>query len=125
MMHVQFEGYVPAQIEEGNDLNQFIEICSKKEQYGQKARSEMRQAMEKCAPKWVYLDSIHEKGNFKAYCANLREQQELEREAEKAAYAKERRQQLVAASPRKTGSEVSEPDIQRKPSAAGISNQDG
>jgi hypothetical protein len=96
MGHVLTEGYLPTDVEEGDDLAQYIQVCRKKEEYGQKVRQEMRLALDQCARMWVYLDSIEQKDKFKTYYADLKLSEKAQKEAEKDAMLEQKRQTTIA-----------------------------
>ncbi len=96
MKHVVFEGYLPTHVEEGEDLAHFMEMCKKKEEYGQKVRKELRAAADQCARMWVYLDSIGRKDDFKVSYVALREEQEAQKAQAKAEYQQASQQQRLA-----------------------------
>ena len=58
MQHVLFDGYWPTEIEEGDEAKTYIDICKKKEQYGQKVRQDLRSILDQIAKMWVYLEQI-------------------------------------------------------------------
>lgn len=96
MQYVLFEGYLPTKVEEGNDLVQYVDICKKKEMYGQKVRQDLRSALDQCARMWVYLDSINKLGGFKAYYADLKLEHDQQIAQEKAKYEEAHRNQVIA-----------------------------
>ncbi len=96
MGHVLTEGYLPTDVEEGDDLAQYIQVCRKKEEYGQKVRQEMRLALDQCARIWVYLDSIEQKDKFKAYYADLKLTQKAQKDAQKEVMLEQKRQTTLA-----------------------------
>lgn len=96
MKHVVFEGYVPTEIEEGDDLSHYIEVCKKKEEYGQKVRQDGRVVLDQSAKMWVYLGQIGKLNDFKAYAADLILAQKEAKEKEKAMYAEAHQQEKIA-----------------------------
>jgi len=94
MEHVIFEGYAPTTIED-DELTHYIEMCQKKEQYGQKVRQDLRGALDQCARMWVFLDSTGKLADFKAYYADLQLQQEQQIAQEKAQYTEAHRQAVM------------------------------
>ena len=96
MGHVLTEGYLPTDVEEGDDLAQYIQVCKKKEEYGQKVRQEMRLALDQCARIWVYLDSIDQKDKFKAHYADLKLAQKSQKDAQKEEMLDLKRQTTIA-----------------------------
>ena len=95
MRHVVFEGYSPTYVEEGEDLAQFVNICNKKEEYGQKVRQDLRGSLDQCARMWVYLESIGKLGDFKAYFADLQSAQKAQIAQEKAQVTEQHRQAVM------------------------------
>jgi len=96
MKHVVYEGYVPTDIEEGDDLSQYIEVCKKKEEYGQKVRQDGRAVLDQAAKMWVYLGQIGKLDDFKAYAADLILAQKEAKQQEKAMYTEAHRQDKIA-----------------------------
>jgi hypothetical protein len=92
MQHVIFEGYWPTEIEEGDEAKTYIDICKKKEKYGQKVRKDLRSILDQTAKMWVYLEKIEKLGGFKAYAANLILEEKARKAAERAQYIENRRQ---------------------------------
>lgn len=82
MKHVIFEGYLPTAIEEKEELQQFIDMCKKKEEYGQKVRQDGRTTLDQCARAWVFLKALNKKDEFKAYYADLKLEQKSQVAAE-------------------------------------------
>lgn len=95
MQHVVFEGYVPTDVEEGEDSAQYAEICRKKEEYGQKVRKDLRTHLDQCARMWVYLDSTNKLDEFKAFYADLQSEAEMQK-AQAKALASEQHREAVA-----------------------------
>jgi hypothetical protein len=93
MTHVLIEGYLPTDVEV-SELPQYIQICKKKEEYGQKVRQDMRIALDQCAKMWVYLDSINQKAVFKAYYVDLQLQQKAQKDAMQASITEEHQSQV-------------------------------
>jgi len=96
MKHIVYEGYVPTDIEEGDDLSQYIEVCKKKEEYGQKVRQDGRAVLDQAAKMWVYLGQIGKLDDFKAYAADLVLEQKAAKAEEKAMYTQAHREQTIA-----------------------------
>lgn len=90
MKHVIFEGYLPTAIEEGDDLKAFVDMCKKKEEYGQKVRQDGRTTLDQCARVWVFLKSINKKDEFKAYYADLKMEQKAQMTAQQKAMLEQR-----------------------------------
>ena len=82
MKHVLFEGYLPTDVEGGDDLAQFVDMCKKKEAYGQKVRQDLRTSLDQCARVWVYLTKINKKDEFKAYYLDLKLEQQSQQASE-------------------------------------------
>jgi hypothetical protein len=78
------EGYLPTEVEE-SELPEYIQLCKKKEEYGQKVRQDLRLSLDQCARVWVYLESINKKADFKAYYVALKLDQKAEKDAQQAA----------------------------------------
>lgn len=97
MKHVVFEGYAPAEIEDG-ELQQYIDMCKKKEEFGQKVRSEGRTIMDQCAKMWVYLDRIGQLGAFKSHEADIALQRKADIAEQRAALMEEKQQAAFARS---------------------------
>jgi len=96
MEYVIYDGYLPVEIEEGEDRLQFVQACVKKEEYGQKVRKDLRTSLDQYARMWVYLDSINKKNDFKVYLADLKLKDKEQRDQQKAAYLDARRDKAVA-----------------------------
>jgi hypothetical protein len=90
MKHVLFEGYLPTQMEEGDELTEFINMCKKKEEYGQKVRKDLRTSLDQCARIWVYLIKINKKDEFKAYYLDMKLEQQAQKTSEQQALLAER-----------------------------------
>jgi len=95
MKHVMLDGYLPTAVEP-EELPQYIEMCKKKEEYGQKVRKDMRTSLDQCARMWVYLDSIGELGNFKSAVADSVLARKTAQQQEKAAMLEQKRQDTYA-----------------------------
>jgi hypothetical protein len=96
MKYVLYDGYLPTDVEEGDDAAVYIEACKKKEEYGQKVRQDIRTVLDQAAKIWVYLDSIKELDNFKAYAADLILEKKAAKAQEKAMYTEAHRQEVLA-----------------------------
>lgn len=96
MQYVIYDGYLPTVLEEGEDLSQFIQACTKKEEYGQKVRKELRASVDQCARMWVYLGSIDKKNDYKVYYAGLKLKEKEQKDQEKAAYMAAHRDKAIA-----------------------------
>ena len=94
MEHVVYEGYMPTHVEKGEDLEQYTEMCRKKEEYGQKVRQDLRSYLDQCARMWVYLQSQNKLDAFKVYCADMVSQHQAQRAQAKAAYDSAHQQQM-------------------------------
>ncbi len=69
MKNAIYEGYVPTQVEEGDEFQMYKDMVMKKEQYGRKVHSELRPLAQQCLKAWIYLGQINEQENLKAYVA--------------------------------------------------------
>lgn len=96
MKYVIYEGYWPTDVEEGEDAILYIEMCRKKEEYGQKVRKDIRVMLDQAAKVWFYLDSIGQLKNFKAYAADLILRQKTGKAREKAIYAQAHQEETIA-----------------------------
>ena len=96
MQHIVFEGYWPTDIEEGAEAEQYIALCKKKEEYGQKVRNDAKSVLDQTAKMWVYLVQIEKLGDFKAYSADLILEAKAARAKEKAMYVEKHRQEAFA-----------------------------
>lgn len=90
MKHVIFEGYLPTVLEAGDELTQFIDMCKKKEAYGQKVRQDLRTSLDQCGRVFVYLIKIDKKDEFKAYYLDLKLEQKAQQTAEQKALLADR-----------------------------------
>ena len=70
MQHALYEGFWPTDVD-ADELQDYIDICKKKEEYGQKVRNDLRKNLDQCAKMWVYLDQIKKLGEFKASAADV------------------------------------------------------
>lgn len=96
MTFIVVDGYWPADVEKGDDAAMYIELCKKKEEYGQKVRKDIRSVLDQAAKAWVYLDSIGELDNFKAYAADVIVAQKTAKAQEKAMYAQAHQEEIIA-----------------------------
>jgi hypothetical protein len=96
MKHVVYEGYIPTDVEEGDDAAMYIELCKKKEQYGQKVRQDGRIVLDQAAKMWVYLGEIGKLDDFKAHAADLILAQKEAKQKEKEMYAEAHQQEKIA-----------------------------
>lgn len=96
MQHVLFEGYYPTDVEEGAEKTMYIDICRKKEEYGQKVRQDIRSLLDQSAKVWAYLKQIDELDNFKAYAADIILAQKAEKAQKKAQYTEMHQQDVIA-----------------------------
>ncbi|MHC5082559.1 MAG: hypothetical protein ACYTET_01275 [Planctomycetota bacterium] len=96
MKHVVQEGYLPTDIEEGDDAKLYSDLCKKKEEYGQKVRRDLRQYAEQAAKMWVYLDSINELDNYKVYMVDLKLEKKSIQAGERQMAIEQERQARVA-----------------------------
>jgi hypothetical protein len=96
MKYIVYEGYWPTEIEEGDDAAMYIDICRKKEEYGQKVRQDIRTVLDQCAKMWVYLDSIGQLSEFKMHVADVVLSQKAAKAQEKAMYEESHRQEVIA-----------------------------
>lgn len=113
MQHVLFEGYLPTEVEE-TEKDQFAAACRKKEEYGQKVRSDLRTIMDQCARMWVYLDQIGQLSDFKAREVDLKLQQKAAVEARRAAAMQEKQQASLARAEDKRQQEYEEKMARRE-----------
>ncbi len=70
MRHALDEGVFSTEVET-TELQQYVDICKKKEAYGQKVRSDMRKSLDQCARVWTYLDKIGKLDDFKSFAADM------------------------------------------------------
>jgi hypothetical protein len=96
MKYIVYEGYSPTEVEEGEEAAMYIDICRKKEEYGQKVRQDIRSLMDQTAKIWVYLDSIGELDKFKAHAADIVLSQKAAKAQEKAMYEQTHREEVIA-----------------------------
>lgn len=97
MQHVVYEGYVPVELED-EELEHFVTICEKKEDFGKKVRADGRKVMDNCARMWGYLEQIGKLGEFKAHEADIALQQEAQRAQEREAIMEQKKQAAFARS---------------------------
>lgn len=95
MKHVMLDGFLPTAIEP-DELAEYIEMCKKKEEYGQKVRKDIRTTVDQCGRMWAYLDSIGELGNFKSAAADKLVAQKVQQQQQKAAMLEQKRQDTYA-----------------------------
>ncbi|MCE5186638.1 MAG: hypothetical protein LLF76_10990 [Planctomycetaceae bacterium] len=95
MQHVLYEGYLPAVVEDA-EKQQYVEICKKKEEYGQKVRTDMRKMLDQCARIWCYLDKTGQLGAYKSHEADLILQQKADAATKRAAMMQEKQQAALA-----------------------------
>jgi len=91
MRFILYEGYIPMQFIDAEDIRGFIEVCKKKEQYAQKVRGEMRGYVKDCLKMWTYLGTIDQQAACKEWAVQLKLEAEKAKAAERAMLAEQRR----------------------------------
>lgn len=96
MQYITFEGYLPTDVEEGSEAEQYIAICKKKEEYGKKVRKDIRSILDQSAKMWVYLGQIGKLDEFKVYTVDLVLKQKAAKTKERAVRVEQHRQEVSA-----------------------------
>ncbi len=96
MRFVLYEGFVPMEFDGDEDVQKFIEVCKKKEEYAQKVRKDMRAYVNDCLKMWIYLGTIDQQSACKEWAVEMKQNAEKERAAERAAAVQERRTAALA-----------------------------
>ena len=91
MRFVLYEGYVPVEFDGSDDIQSFIDVCKKKEQYAEKVRKEMRGYVKDCLKIWIYLGTIDQQSGCKEWAVQMKLDAEKDKAAERGAVAEQRR----------------------------------
>jgi superfamily II DNA/RNA helicase len=89
---IMYEGYLPTDVADEEELQTIKRLCAQKERYGQKVRKELHDLVQKCLNVWFYLDTIDKQAAFKEYAYLEKERERKEQEKEREAREEQRRE---------------------------------
>ena len=93
---IMYDGYLPTDVADEEELQTIKRLCFQKEKYGKKVRKELRDLVQKCLNVWYYLDTIDKQAAFKEFAYLKKEMERKEKEKDREARDKRRQEQRMA-----------------------------